>query len=303
VTPTFRDDFPAYLGEPRLQVPAILSLDQSESVLLYSWFRRESAEDTEPAEPGPSDGLADCLTSFARLRTAGDALQFARRFGPLELCDHDMPYWHSHPRAEFPASILACSWQVWAEKLDGQTVFYEPIESWLSLSRRVAAFLRLGRAIRAARPRPAQDWQTFLNDEPHSNDTVRFVADPPDHWAGKRLEADRLKLAHELASWTQRAGGDYLPVWEGSRPALRLTGSLFAVLCQQMFKTLAGTEQAVACDGCGVVYEPARRPAWNRNAYCAACRETVGPAMRRARFRERKQARIQAGISSGLDPG
>jgi len=173
--------------------------------------------------------------------------------------------------------------------LDGQTVFYEPIESWLSRARRVEAFLKLGRAIRAGRPRLAEDWQTFLNDESESNDAVQFVADAPDDWGGKRLEADRLKLMHGLRNWTQIAGGDYLPVWEGSRPALRLSGGLLAALCQEMFMTLADTELAVACDGCGVVYEPTRRPAWNRNTYCASCRETVGPTLRQARFRERRQ--------------
>jgi hypothetical protein len=289
VISALRGDYPAYLIEPRLQVPAVLELDRGKEFLLYRWSSTGGTSSVAPGavDPRPAEGMAALLTAFVGLRTAEDVLAFARRWGPFQLCEHDMPFRHAHPRAAFRVSMFACTEQVWPEEVSGQEVFFEPIASWLSRARRVQAFLKLGRAIRFVRPRLAEEWQTFLNDEPQSEEALEFVADQPGEWKGHGLEADRGKLVEELSRWTQIAGGDYLPVWEGPRPGLRLSGGLLAVLCQQMFKTLAEADSEVACDGCGALYKPTRRPAWNRNAYCPACRDKVGPAARQARHRSR----------------
>jgi hypothetical protein len=276
-------------------VPEILALDESTELLLYQWFRRGE----DPARPPigrkaePEVGAADCLAVFVSLKDARDVLAFARRWGPLELCEHGLPRFHSWPNAPFTVSTLGCQELPWSSRVEGQNVFYEPVSCWLSLARRTAAFLRLGEAVRYGRPRRAEDWQVFLNDQPRSGDAVLINRSEPDDWPGKDLTADRMKLMHELTSWMLIAGGGYLPTWEaGSRPTFRLSSGLCAVLCEQMLKAVAAGELAVACDGCGAVFRPTRRPAWNRNAYCPDCRYQVGNADRQRRLRERRRSQV-----------
>jgi hypothetical protein len=283
-------------------------------------LRYGSAGGAQPAY-APSEDAA--LIEFARLwdedapRFPGAVLAFAKRWGPLELCDA-----HLRPFAHAPLC------QPWQDQAVATAQWAEPIATWRRYSRSLHALLCLladsqeyGRyppsdgdlwmELAWVQPRPS-DWSTapltFAPGAPHWADDGRPVPiGDVENWPSRaprtRVEADQA-LTEALKIWLNWTPLPLQPYCErrsvtprpGQRvdwgAALRAAG-LAGRLTTELAGAIAGGPRIFRCSTCGQPYVIAeRRPSESpsRRHHCDRCRDGgryTGPKTVRQRERRR----------------
>jgi hypothetical protein len=249
---------------PEWVVPASITA-QGDRLLWAAW----------QGETGPRAARVGvgCLPRFLRLEhaTADAIVEFAQRWGVLQICAHGFPASHNPPAYPLGGGrVTHCMPLGWTE-----AVCWEPLEAWRVYATYMRALRDLAAQLHQDKKGRAEDWQIVWRD--------RRI--PPGLDAQRRGLVDRLNLlvrmAHVglIASWrTQRPGF----AWGGSG----LFGALVMQLCAMITKA-----SPAMCSGCGMFYQAVgRRPRYDRAAYCPGCRRK-GVPQRDAEIAHRKRKR------------
>jgi hypothetical protein len=186
--------------------------------------------------PAPGRGRcvyprATMITDFAQLHDPAAILRFAQRWGPLGLCEHDLPWPHG-----------GC----WVRTRDG--AWLEPVRVWQRMASQVAAMLRVSISLHdggaaasgLGRPMP-RDEKTRLAQRWHA-------------------------LLVGVNEWMAEAVRPLL-IQRRSRPTFVLDSWwLHGALGLQLALAVCGARSFLVCDGCGEFFEVKR---WRR--YCEDC--------------------------------
>jgi len=203
-------------------------------------------------------------------------LAYARKWGVLEICEHNLPT--SHQPGAFPSDseIPGCR-PLRTE--DGS--WWEPLDAWRRLARRLQGLLNVASGAYKGQASQRSDWKSIVPDEPEeqrNDNTVR---------------SDRFSVAYYL-NWEVRLARVRLRcIWEGEVPVIKVGGDgLYAALVVQTIFAVNRSEGIATCTTCGSVYAPKRQPNPNRQRYCDTCRKTGAPERAASRaYRARLSAR------------
>jgi hypothetical protein len=195
-----------------------------------------------------STGGRGLLNDFLTLETGSDRriLSFARKWGPLYLCQHHRPFGHNAPGrpgydSETRCEPIGFGREGWP---------WELLEDWRRYSHEAATILKL---IELAYRRKDQP-QTQCLYEAHSR---------VNHWL---LEGDAV-LAVEFGPETQ----DQLTV------SVSECAGVFGLIGLQLMSTLTRSTRPISCSACGAVFFPKRPAPTGIRRYCAACRRSGAP--------------------------
>ena len=220
-------------------------------------------------------------------------LEYARRWGVLGLCGHDLLTGHGLVWAKC-ALVKAPAVEV---RPDCPPSPGEAVRVWRYWVHQAAA---INWAIRALRRFRAPDitylavlgetapWvETISGFDPFGN--PRRVT--PDDLGSDPLIGSRLLVAEAVASWLRLAHAGPALRWGGTRPEVRLAADgLLSAIGLGLLDMAAGRLGPVRCGACGHDHDPSRpNGAAERYSYCEGCRADKSAAKASARHsRERK---------------
>lgn len=309
----FTDEETGALGRPLdltpLHVPQVVELDSANDRLLWSHYqgREDGARATPPPPPRPAD--VQMLNDFIGLadRPAERIRNFARRWGVLQICRHDLPATHNlptyslerRPGEEGPGGnpgapadpaewklLDPAEWQPvdpdWgkpsgcdARKLPEDPRWYwEAIARWREYAREARTMLLVAKTLHDGQPVRREDWASIGLDIPDYHDP---------HSAALARQQERNHLAGLVTQWLTWGGIRPVVQWgvqaerkrpngrkvEFARPHIELDPQgLFGVLALQLMTALSRVDGIAFCSACGKPYMPKRKPAAGRRSFC-----------------------------------
>jgi hypothetical protein len=258
------------------------------------------------------------LDDFISLCDAEDhrpaVLAYARRWGVLGSCRHNLPCTHNQPPFcgtqvdQVPGSVPGSVPRVAAPMVpclpmlvtplpaEGSDFwFWEPVDAWCEWSRKAKALLVIAAQLSRGKTARHEDWNLLKGNRDSGlgeSSAEPYVQD---------LRAARRELAWELDGWISigqvrpRVAWNKTPAgWRFSLDAVSIGPNLFGLLALYIATEVAGTEKGIAiCSSCSKSYQPERRLNPNNRNYCPKCRGESGKqAARRDAAREfRKRQR------------
>jgi len=277
------------------------------------------SSETEVLEVHAGPGL---LQDFLKLKNAKDEaiLCYARRWGPLWMCGHVLPYahedtcWVDHKigYSNGDSSQRIVRWR-------------EPIAGWRTVSRDAGAAVRIARQLHNGQFGRRDDWESmhYLPAVMLQLLYLRFTVADDDEAADidprpvdgeesedefelltprQRLlveqvmmsrlydsvEFQRHVLSEVLNYWLTVASVRPRLRWSGRKPDIQLGGQgLFSALAVQLLFECARTDGLAVCTSCGTPFLPAaRRPRRDHNAYCSDCGLKAAQRDAAARYRQ-----------------
>lgn len=273
----------------------------------------------------PSSGRRDAtgmLEAFTRIRGNDDIVRFAKRFGVLGLCEHDLPATHRQdvkfldsleesapgsvhgPTSRYMAAIFIkgadsyCTREhryrcpVCAVECEEESSFCpecgESSDEYDYLERLTPwlGFVSQARAI----VRIAEKLRRDVPGAPADWGAL------PELWGTPRsrsLRKQRSELAAHVSHWLRVGRVDITLEWHESEPTASIWAWTFGMIAAQLLGAIVGSDVPAICDGCNEIYLPARKPYANRaHTFCASCREKSVPArLRQRKHRERQRER------------
>ncbi|HUG00891.1 MAG TPA: hypothetical protein VML95_03450 [Longimicrobiales bacterium] len=231
-----------------------------------------------PREKAKSTGV---LRAFCALAEA-DAkafLRFAKRYGPLELCEeHELPVGHSPYAASLhtPGAAEPCFAPRAQASPDEPHWRFVPVEVWRRYARDVQGALSLAAAHHNGRIGPRDDW----------NQLLRWLEiDVTPKWLGD-LADERFFLAFIVDRWVDLSGLRPTLSWTDKRPEIGLgSGELFGAVLRELIFAIGRVHGLKVCAGCGEPFIAQYRRKW-----CARCGKKAADraAQRRRRAKIRK---------------
>jgi hypothetical protein len=204
--------------------------------------------------PAPSAGRAvspraTMITDFAQLRDPAAILRFATRWGPLGLCEHDLPCPHDGRQG-----------RCWVRTRD-DGAWLEPVQVWQRMADQVAATLRVSVSLHDGQAGAPADWAALgLGAE----EIGLGRGMPPDEKT--RLAQRWNDLLVRVDEWLVDAVCPLL-IQRRRRPTFVLDSWwLHGALGLQLALAVCGARSFLVCDGCGEFFEVKR---WRR--YCEDC--------------------------------
>jgi hypothetical protein len=267
------------------------------------------------------------LEGFIRLADGSDeaVLRYARRWGPLWLCEHGVPWQYDGKECIPPATDSS----PWCE---------ESLDKWREYAREARAVLRIARKLDSGQPGSEDDWDEtwtgglFLYATPTSDRLTQWVggvefdefdaaleeahveategastrrrttsSDPDELTEALMYESpsdyplplQERVLARNLNEWLAWGGVTPNLFWQDRKRSIRLAGNgLFGALAIQLLFDCCRTDGLAVCTACGTPYLPPKRPRRDRNAYCSDCGRAA--AVRDAAARYRRSEKYQA---------
>ncbi len=210
------------------------------------------------------------LDSFLRIGSDKEVLRFARRWGPLYLCRHDLPY--THLLNPTYTSILDPDLSARSRYLCGPRGV-EPLVTWHHFVAQARAIIEIGAALRRGQKVPRQSWEQLFQPEDggYPEQLEAMLADSTDPRVVGGLWLFYLKPLLDLwLRWSDVHLG-CSPSWipDSSRSPLYLdTETTFGLLGVQMMAAIAGGNNIAICSACGEAYLPLRKPQRGRQNYC-----------------------------------
>jgi len=230
--------------------------------LAFWWARVERVPAGYRATPGaeatsPGPGL---LASFVHLESApvGKILAFAKRWGALEICAHNLPRAHP-PIGRYPRATYLCEERRCPQ--GGEPIGHlESIAVWRYLARRMHLVLELAEGLWREPPAlgDAEVWESV-----HRR--------PPSDPASARVE-----LSAGVNALVQLG---QVRVWSAPTPPYVRVGGhdLFGALALQLLLATSKSAGWATCSNCARPYAPTRRPQSGRLNYCPLCRAAGVP--------------------------
>lgn len=289
--------FTGGLGRPltgdRVWMPAHLELRGSR--LLYS-----APERTRRVDP---ECLLDRFIALSdRSSTDRDILAFARRYGPLYICEHHGIAIYHKPLlmgriALGPAPIFGVdepfkyTWCGPKVERHNPETFSEPVEGWRKLASRAANLLLVANAVRLNGNVPPEAWEKVDGSRERFGKRYPNLAYLDDPW---------FRLAANVEYWLAAAEVNVRVSVERRSLVASLNSfmmSSLALVAIQLLLAITRSEGLAACSGCGAPFISSRRPLAGKSVgrwvakrnYCQNCREAKVPQRDAARdYRERK---------------
>lgn len=229
----------------------------------------------------------EILTQFVNLANGsdGDVLMYAKRWGPLGLCEHYLPVSHS----------VSCVRLERRRHPEG-----EPVLEWKRLARNAGAILRISAQLRSGRDNlgKAEDWE-ILRAGPKEFRLHVLNLEAEEYIRPKKRVVEEKTVIAEIVNICLDIGNVRPKLtWSSPDPAVNLDGGpggrLFGALAIQLLERAGGYEIA-ACTGCRNFFDVSaenreRRPKSGQGRYCPDCQQSGVPV------RLAKQ-RVRAGLS------
>jgi hypothetical protein len=264
---------------PPVQVPETVTVDKKRLCWTVPSDPRPYYEDGRRAYVRPTDRS---ILAFARLADAASICEYAKRYGLLWANPID-------PKRKRETDVPLSDGSVWrpggeCDRL-GLTG-WEPIDLWLSLTRRLRAVLRINAALkgRSRNPLPTpgepDDWAVLGGGPPPDTpeDAQFFLLDEVNWWlsiGGVRLQLGILSFSEKRTAWKLEVAYN----------------GLAGGLAYRLLLMVTGESSLYACDGCGIPYVRLKRaPQPGQENFCDDCSDV---AQKRAtkRYLEGKKSR------------
>jgi hypothetical protein len=229
--------------------------------------------------------------------TGESILAYARRWGVLEICEHNLPRTHRGESYETRCRPLR-------HESERGGLYSEPLSAWRSLAARVRATLNLAAALRLGNRGLPQDWQiVFASHEqdlwPSSRSQYQSQGvENPRNLADAVQELLRIGDVRPLFTWRGeqgfgiQIGGAGNPVFTGYGPGL------FGEIALRLAFLLARYDSVAVCSGCNNAFPASQsRAKAGSNRFCSECRaKGIDARIRQQRSRKRR-AQEQEGIT------
>ena len=250
------------------------------------------------------------LDDFMELADANDEkiLNYARRYGVLGICKHNVPATHNVRIRSFwgditpgpakdgsavhegtndkecaigtvkarvkPAGYRGCS-----PRGGKPNQGWEPLERWHFFAKRAREMVEAADNLRSGDPAWRRVWRGIVGvkgrllrpQRPQRLSTLRKEAISPKRSKEERHARLRDALASSVSCWLEMGGVGVECYWTGAHPVIRIgSASLFGALAKQLLFRVCGIHNvAPACSFCGRAYIPSRRPSPTRLNYCS----------------------------------
>lgn len=240
----------------------------------------------DPVKPSTRPMGGDLVESFTRLRGGEpqDYLRFAKRWGVLGLCEHDLPYMHNWPTPpdggcspreclrKLPATLTGKT------KTEERFYHWEPLEIWRQLVSKTNAWLNLAAAYHLGKRGLKEDWRVFgcKSVPAPKKRAIRLM-----NWIDAQLR--RSSVYPTVVERPDRGFSvEYCPLGNFN---------VGGALALQLLLALCRTDGLSHCDGCGNTYVvTGRRPNPKRRNYCDLCSKSGVSGRDAARdYRERQR--------------
>jgi len=194
-------------------------------------------------------------------------LRFARKWGILDLCEHDLPALHTGGRC---GNLIDGDWRV---------------EYWWAWQRTAQAFrsaLNLAAQLADGKRGAKKDWNAVTATGNFGED----VASP------RNMRESHENLAAVVNIWLSWGGVRPYLSYAGGRWSIsfgggRGAGWLYGLLSSQLMLAVSRTDGLAQCSACGVPYLPNRKPNPYRRSYCFDCRKRKPQRDASRAYRER----------------
>lgn len=247
------------------------------------------------------------LERFARLGESRGSveqavLRYARRWGRLDLCEHQLPLEHGSAQVPIAFATTGGGIFTFAPGSHCRSLFWkEPVATWVYWSRQAAALLGVLSHLRRSEPARSEDWSVLSEDAP-------WVAQQPvtEGLLGVRrlarlwtaelvaghvpLEAQRDVASGAIETWLRLAGISLELRWSNGVPEIGFRGGgLLGALGLEIMLAAVDSSGWLMCPGCGRLHAP-RKTRYRRRSYCAMCRAGRVPQRRASQRSRAKQA-------------
>jgi hypothetical protein len=255
-----------------LYVPAYVALHEES----LHWIPHRSNRVT------PKKGL---LADFAELHLKSDdaeILDFAKRWGVLRLCRHDLPHTHdSCDWVKVGKRSLCLGDERSGLRFVEDDVYRESIQGWRNLSKEAATILQIAAFLN----RKSNSAVADFSDEERAQVT-KLVQDLDPRMGIPSVKYDeydvyapflaRQLLAERVSIWLVFGGVRSRLNWSSqNRWTVENTpGYLLGTLANSLVSCIVSSGSAV-CTECSRRYVPRRRPDPGRQNYCEECRRTA----------------------------
>jgi len=255
------------ITSPGPRRPAWPWLPSGQPVLAYRW----GGDGERRASPANQR----CLDEFIGLADISDeklgasVLRFAKRWGPLEICEHGKPFRHySYPdRCISPRSPANSPW------------CNEPLEAWRRYSRHLGSFLRVAANLHQGIPGSPEDWNAIAAAE--LSDISRFAREnwgnvemPENTSKSRRVASELGSLAFGLRNWFRYGGVELFPKAYVQREHRQISldtsyWGLPGKLAVELAAALSSPNGVYQCAGCGNGFASEnRKRSQDRNKWC-----------------------------------
>lgn len=242
------------------------------------WWRVKRLQEWKDLRPTASPPGAELLEQFVRLAdaTPKEILGFARRWGILEICEHNLPQTHDQ----------ACVTSA-AKRSAGSPTTRELLRGWRSVAQWMDAVMRLAAALDRGADGDQAAWD--------------IVTMGKKRYPTYEMTSKRPLLAAEIEQWLGWVRLRLKFGWDDPRPTLTIAADgLLGALLLQLVITISRIDGLAICTECRRTYIPTRRPRRGQRNYCQKCeadRVPIRDAARayRARRRNLTSGRERAG--------
>jgi len=219
----------------------------------------------EPITRPISPGMLQEFLEISVTREESILLRFARRYGPIGICKHDLPCGHNRRSYARTLDVMDChpkpsrvpEWQC-----------SEPVKLWFQFARQAQAIVDCSARLHNRLP-PVLEELRIAN--PKWSELGELLKNPP-------------KASRETAKGLIEAAINTWIYYGGLRPQFRWgsrgcsvimsagdSTSMFGVLAAQLMLTAAASKGWVLCSDCNQFYPPNRQPNPNRRRFCPRC--------------------------------
>lgn len=248
-----------------------------------------------PKRKRPGPGLLEDFLSLAEDDSGKRIVAYAKRWGVLNICEHDLPCSHNPPAWDYDTGVpgFASTFDSCRPRTHGDPIFrkatdfnWEPLEVWREYARVFRALVGVAGRLSEGAPSSPSQWEA-LCDGP-----LFFLrGNGSSSWPRSAVDTAAL-LTDALTILLGLAGVRPHVAVVGERPAVTLGApNLFGALTMQALMASSAAGGFYFCSGCGLpfVVVGGRRLQAGRNHYCPAC--GTGAARRDASRRYRARLR------------
>lgn len=272
-----------HLASTPIEIPAIIDLQEDR--LVWSMSRRVGDELHTSSRRFVDSAT---LEQFVGLTREGSEriLEFARRWGVLDICKHNLPASHNPPTHPLPSDWSTPPWCTPLGNENSYSTGWEPLSVWRDLSAQFRAILNIRACLEGDKTGKPEDWRIAVCNEsaPYWDQTLESDHDRLAIRVNEFLKMGAVAPFVQWFDYDRRQKGLPIQGW-----AIKLKfGGLFGALAAELAFAVARTDGLAICSACAKSYTPRRRPAAGRRQYCDGCKKASRRDARRDCTRRKK---------------